>query len=76
MICVSIPEMRGEPSRRTVAIVLCVWASRRSRTSRASAGAAVSNSLQVAMATACRRAGAVASEKSNAIKPRRATMHG
>ena len=43
----SVPEMRGEPSPRTVARVLWVWASRRSRTLAASSGAAASNSDQL-----------------------------
>jgi hypothetical protein len=46
----SVPEIRGEPSARSVAIVLWVWASSRSRTSRARSGAAASNSDQLDMA--------------------------
>ena len=39
----SVPEMRGEPSLRSVAIVLCLWASKRSLTRSASSGAAAAN---------------------------------
>src|SRR4051794_11667072 len=46
---VSVPEMRGEPSLRIVAIVLCLWASKRVWTRSASAGAAAANSDQEAM---------------------------
>ena len=42
--------MRGEPSLRSVAIVLCRWASSRSCTRSASSGAAAANSDQEAMA--------------------------
>ena len=46
---VSMPEMRGEPSRRIVAMVLWVCASSRSRTFAASSGAAASKSDQLGM---------------------------
>src|SRR5262245_5853037 len=64
----SMPEMRGEPSRRTVAIVLCVCASRRSRTRAASSGAATSNSDQLGMAPRCRTTDATSSRTSKSIK--------
>ena len=44
-----MPEMRGPPSARTVAIVLCFSASNSSRTRAAKAGSAASTSLQLAM---------------------------
>ena len=47
---VSVPEMRGEPSRRTVASVLCGWASSRRAPRSASSGAAASNSSSLACA--------------------------
>ena len=45
----SVPEIRGEPSRRSVAIVLWPCASSRSRTRAASSGASPSNFAQVGM---------------------------
>ena len=65
---VSMPEMRGEPSRRTVAMVLWVCASRRSRTRAASSGAAASNSDQLGMPASCRTDGAASSRTSKSIK--------
>src|ERR671910_797371 len=46
--------MRGEPSRRSVAIVLCLCASNRSRTRAASSGASASNSDQLAIESTLR----------------------
>ena len=53
---VSVPEMRGPPSLRIVAIVLCLWASKRCLTRSASSGAAAANSDQVAIAASRWRA--------------------
>jgi hypothetical protein len=56
----SVPEIRGEPSLRSVAIVLCLCASKLFFTRSASSGAAAENSVQVAMdAKVASRAGAV-----------------
>src|SRR5512132_3866047 len=46
---VSIPLIRGDPSRRRVASSLCLWASKTAVTRPASSGAATSNSFQLAM---------------------------
>ena len=46
----SMPLMRGEPSRRSVAIVRCLFASNSSRASFASSGAASTTSVQLAIA--------------------------
>jgi hypothetical protein len=45
----SMPEIRGEPSARTVAIVLCLRASNSARTRDANSGTSRSTSLQLAM---------------------------
>ena len=45
----SIPLIRGDPSRRSVASSLCLWASKVARALAASSGAAASISLQLAM---------------------------
>jgi len=42
-----IPEIRGEPSARKVAIVLCLWASNSARTRCANSGSACSMSRHV-----------------------------
>ena len=65
---VSMPEIRGEPSRRIVAMVLWVCASRRSRTRAASSGAAASNSDQLGMRARWRTDGATSSRTSKSIK--------
>jgi PAS domain S-box-containing protein len=46
-----MPEIRGEPSARNVAIVLCLPASKSRRTRPANSGSACSTSFHVAMAT-------------------------
>ena len=69
MNCDSVPEIRGEPSRRRVAIVLCLCASRRSRTAAASSGAAALEFAPGGHGADDDRGGAAASsETSNAIK--------
>jgi hypothetical protein len=47
--CISMPLMRGDPSRRIVAIVLCLRASNSARTRAANSGASFRTSLHVAM---------------------------
>jgi hypothetical protein len=45
----SIPEIRGDPSARKVAIVLCLWASNNARTRCANSGSARSTSSHAVM---------------------------
>ena len=49
----SMPEIRGEPSARNVAIVLCLPASNRRRTRAANSGSACSTSFHAAIAAVC-----------------------
>ena len=51
----SMPEIRGEPSARSVAIVLCLPASNRRRTRAANSGSACSTSFHAAIAAVCAR---------------------
>src|SRR3989442_7173821 len=44
-----MPERRGEPSARRVAIILCLWASKAARVAPASSGASASTSPEVAI---------------------------
>ena len=46
-----MPEIRGEPSARNVAIVLCLPASKSRRTRAANSGSACSTSFHAAMGT-------------------------
>ena len=61
--------MRGEPSRRTVAIVLWTCASRRARTRPASSGASSSNCDQLDMRPRWRHGVATSRRMSKTIKP-------
>ena len=45
----SVPLIRGDPSFRSVAMVWCLWAVKRSRTLRAKSGSAAANMFQVLM---------------------------
>jgi hypothetical protein len=45
-----VPLMRGEPSRRSVAMVLWAWASKKLRARATSSGASASRELQLGMA--------------------------
>ena len=49
----SMPEIRGEPSARNVAIVLCLPAAKSRRTRAANSGSACSTSCHATMATVC-----------------------
>lgn len=57
VMVVSMPEMRGEPSARRVAMVLCLAWSRRVRMRRAKSGAACSNWCHVVMGAVSHRGG-------------------